>query len=239
MNSFLKSDFDLVYGKNKVSDSFIEFCERSIHREILRLSGIDMDKYESKICLTLRIRELRNLETQSLPIGIIAIIEQVPCEFKWKSEDGYKNIGFSTQEIDTSKVRGWIEGLDVNLLRHLFNPKPPKIMDSTKLSYALITEFFMNEPLFLIIEFDTSESYPFDLVEKKLDTLISKRNAKSEATDGKLGFIHDWSVKERNDDFMIYELDIGSADMPALREILNEIGTVKKVKKVTVTSFLH
>lgn len=239
MNSFLKSKFEKIYGKNKVSDAFILFCERSVHQEVLRVSGIDMDKNKSKIYLTLRVRELCDIGSQNLPIGLVANMEQVPCQFIWKSEKGYKNVELTTQEIDTSKVSGWIEGLDVQHLLHSFYPKPIKIMDSSKLSYELKVEFFMNDPLYLKIELFQMDLMLCNDIEHTIDVFINSRNKKSERYNGKYGYIHNWFVKDIEGNCMIYEFDFGTRSLSTMRLLLEELNQNKHIKRVTVTSNIH
>lgn len=239
MNSFLKSKFEKIYGKNRVSDAFILFCERSVHQEVLRVSGIDMDKNKSKIYLTLRVSELGDIGSPNLPIGLVANMEQVPCQFIWKSEKGYKNVELTTQEIDTSKVSGWIEGLDVQHLLHSFYPKPIKIMDSSKLSYELKVEFFMNDPLYLKIELFQMDLMLCNDIEHTIDVFINSRNKKSERYNGKYGYIHNWFVKDIVGNCMIYEFDFGTGSLSTMRLLLEELNQNKHIKSVTVTSNIH
>jgi hypothetical protein len=214
-----------------VHESFILCCYASIEKEFYRITSIRLTGRVQFAFVGKDVFFVESDDISRMPICLFINHNWITFIICWQSLSGkiYKP---EDEIIDCNDVRFWFENLDINLVNQCINPGGVLPFKTDKLGYALeITGLDMN--MHIRLKVIPGKEQEINAAMESIDNYIDSFNLKSERKGRKDGVVHNWKRRNEGND-LIYELDMGSAGMKFLADLLKHFSKIGIFETVVI-----
>lgn len=228
-----------------VTESFLKCAGTQLRHDFERRTGIKINKNIS----TTKPESLEALQFDTLSCSfnykIYVNHNWNPVQIKWTSKSG-RVYGISDEDIDSEDIIFWFEGLDPLLYHQQLYPKEELPFKLKKLNFEVEIKRLAIDLSFELY-FKNSSEKDRALIVADMGKLINDWNFQTEKEDAERekkgevwydsrGVIHNFQVAANEPDHLVFDLDVGSADVLVLKKMIQMLdkkhGDV--VKKIVV-----
>jgi hypothetical protein len=225
-----------VFGDNFLSDEFIKILSIKLQAIIENSTSIEIDPESNRVQLTIinnNFTYTRSGRKSKLTVRVLVFDTIFDCYLNWEDK-GTKYIFSNSKNIDSDQIEFWLENINWQQLQDAYN-KIKLIKNIEKYKYELNIEKYNLEGISIGIEYLPILTWT-DII-SYLNNEIEKANTNNKLV-LKGGLIHNAGELSHKDNYVIYQIDTGSAGEIGLRFVLKKLNEIDGIKSVKVSSFI-
>jgi hypothetical protein len=220
-------DFQIILSKQ-----FVRCAEKQLRKD-----------FETKTKLKVSSRvQMCNSPSGSMILDMVSGISKIPYSVwiasnwnpvivAWKSRSG-RIYTMGDEDIDCNDIEFWFEGLNPALYLKQLYPKVGLPFKLKPLSFDLVLTRICHDCV-IEMHFKESQQHAYDDIINHIDNCIENFNVKSEKARKFVGVVHNWKRQINQNGLLVYELDLGSAELVFFKHLLyylSELGCFSKVE---------
>lgn len=167
-----------------------------------------------------------------IPYSIWIANHSNPVEVAWKSKSGMVYT-MGDSDIDCNDIEFWFEGIDPALYLKQLYPKEGLPFKLKPLSFELVITRICHDCV-IEMHFKNDVQQNHDHIMDQIDTCIDTFNQKSEKAKKFVGVVHNWKRNVKNNQVLVYELDLGSAELIFFKHLLHFLSELDCFSKVEI-----
>ena len=167
-----------------------------------------------------------------IPYGIWIANNWNQVEVAWKSKSG-RVYTMGDSDIDCNDIEFWFEGIDPALYLKQLYPKEGLPFKLKPLSFELVITRICHDCV-IEMHFKNDLQQNHDQIIDQIDTCIDTFNQKSEKAKKFVGVVHNWKRNVKNNQVLVYEFDLGSAELIFFKQLLHFLSDLDCFSKVEI-----
>lgn len=225
-----------AYKRNEqidLSEQFVRCAEKKLKADFENKSKLKVSKrvgMSSSPIGSLVIDEISGISR--IPYSIWIANHSNPVMVAWKSKSG-RVYTMGDRDFDCDDIEFWFEGIDPALYLKQLYPKEGLPFKLKPLSFELVITRICHD---CVIEMHLKQNplLSLDPIIEQIDSCIDVFNQKSEKSKKFLGVVHNWKRTVKNNELLVYELDMGSAELVFFKHLLYYLSELDCFSKVEI-----
>jgi len=224
------------YKRNEqidLSEQFVRCAAKQLRADLENKSKLKISKrvqMGSSPKGTLIVDEVSGIS--KIPYSIWIANHSNPVEVAWKSKSG-RVYTMGDSDIDCNDIEFWFEGIDPALYLKQLYPKEGLPFKLKPLSFELVITRICHDCV-IEMHFKNDVQQNHDHIMDQIDTCIDTFNQKSEKAKKFVGVVHNWKRNVKNNQVLVYELDLGSAELIFFKHLLHFLSELDCFSKVEI-----